>query len=135
MINCKDSINWLENLKQAIGKPQHSELWHYEQALTEVIEMLSDRSEMIDLSSMVGKTIYILNHKGAIYANPKFNGSIWELEVTGYHYNSISRKSGFYLICGCGCGYPERIHSSRIGKDVFFSLEAAEAKLSEEGLL
>ncbi len=34
---------WLKNLKTDIGKSQHHELWHYEQAIDIVIEALSDK--------------------------------------------------------------------------------------------
>ena len=42
MINA-DAIKWLENLKKDIGNPAHQSLWHYEQALTEIIDLLADR--------------------------------------------------------------------------------------------
>lgn len=38
-----DAIKWLENLKKDIGNPAHQSLWHYEQALTEIIDLLADR--------------------------------------------------------------------------------------------
>ena len=38
-----DAIKWLENLKKDIGEPTHQSLWHYEQALTEIIDLLADR--------------------------------------------------------------------------------------------
>ena len=41
MINA-DAIKWLENLKKDIGNPTHQSLWHYEQALTEIIDLLAD---------------------------------------------------------------------------------------------
>lgn len=36
----KEAITWLNNLITSIGEPQHSELWHYEQALSEIKDML-----------------------------------------------------------------------------------------------
>ena len=38
-----DALKWLKNLKQDIGKPQHSELWHYEQALSETEKLLKEQ--------------------------------------------------------------------------------------------
>lgn len=35
-----EAIKWLSNLKMDIGKPQYQELWHYEQALDEIIQAL-----------------------------------------------------------------------------------------------
>ena len=36
----QNAIKWLQNLKMDIGKTQHQELWHYEQALDEIIKAL-----------------------------------------------------------------------------------------------
>ena len=44
----KEAVNWIINLSADIGKSEHSELWHYEQALYEIREMLeSAQSEII----------------------------------------------------------------------------------------
>ena len=43
-----DAIKWLENLKKDIGNPAHQSLWHYEQALTEIIEMLDGNNKSKD---------------------------------------------------------------------------------------
>lgn len=56
-MTCKESIKWLENLKSDLGKSQFSELWHYEQALAETIELLkSDRT--VELPCKVGGYVY-----------------------------------------------------------------------------
>ncbi len=36
----KEAVNWIINLTADIGKIQHQDLWHYEQALSEIREML-----------------------------------------------------------------------------------------------
>ena len=36
----REAINWLINISADIGKAEHSDLWHYEQALTEIKDML-----------------------------------------------------------------------------------------------
>ena len=38
-----DAIKWLENLKQDIGQLRHEDLWHYEQALDEIMELLEEQ--------------------------------------------------------------------------------------------
>ena len=43
----EDAVKWLENLKQDIGKPQYSELWHYEQALSEIEELLKEQQPRV----------------------------------------------------------------------------------------
>lgn len=57
----KESIKWLENLKEAIGESQYQGLWHYEQALDEIIELLhSDR--FVELPCKVGETLYCISY-------------------------------------------------------------------------
>ena len=41
----KDSIKWLKSLKQQIGQAQHSDLWHFEQAIDETIDNLRPLAE------------------------------------------------------------------------------------------
>lgn len=35
-----EAINWIINISADIGKAEHRDLWHYEQALSEIKEML-----------------------------------------------------------------------------------------------
>ena len=59
-MTCKESIKWLENLKEAMGESQYQGLWHYEQALAETIELLqSDR--LVELPCKVGDDIYCIS--------------------------------------------------------------------------
>jgi len=39
----KEAVNWLINLTADIGKSEHHDLWHYEQALDEIKEMLEGK--------------------------------------------------------------------------------------------
>lgn len=39
MVN-KEAVNWLINLTADIGKSEHRALWHYEQALYEIRDLL-----------------------------------------------------------------------------------------------
>lgn len=39
-MTCGEAINWLINLSADIGKSEHQDLWHYEQALYEIRELL-----------------------------------------------------------------------------------------------
>ena len=36
----REAVNWIINISADIGKPEHRDLWHYEQALSEIKEML-----------------------------------------------------------------------------------------------
>lgn len=38
----EEAIKWLINLRIDIGKSEHQALWHYEQALIEIIDMLDE---------------------------------------------------------------------------------------------
>ena len=40
-----EAVNWLINISADIGKAEHRELWHYEQALSEIREMLECEPE------------------------------------------------------------------------------------------
>ena len=39
----EDAIKWLENLKQDIGQLRHEDLWHYEQAIDEIIATMEEQ--------------------------------------------------------------------------------------------
>lgn len=39
-MNYKESIQWLESLKNQIGQAQHQELWHFEQAIDEIVALI-----------------------------------------------------------------------------------------------
>lgn len=43
-----EAVNWLINLMADIGKAEHQELWHYEQALEEIRDMLEDEARKFD---------------------------------------------------------------------------------------
>ena len=61
----QDAIKWLFNLKMDIGKTQHQELWHYEQAIDEIIEMLEQEpcEDCISREWLLNE----LNNKGVEY--------------------------------------------------------------------
>ena len=41
----KEAVIWLTNVMADIGEAKHSDLWHYEQALSEIKEMLESQLE------------------------------------------------------------------------------------------
>lgn len=43
----EDAIKCLENLKQDIGQLKHADLWHYAQAIDEIIAMLEEQEKEI----------------------------------------------------------------------------------------
>ena len=46
----KDMIKWLNNLKNDIGQPQHSQLWHY-------VEVLDVMAKYLETTERTGKWI------------------------------------------------------------------------------
>lgn len=40
-----EAVNWLINITADISKSEHRDLWHYEQALSEIREMLESEPE------------------------------------------------------------------------------------------
>ena len=56
MKNKKDMIKWLNNLKNDIGQPQHSQLWHYVEILdviTRYLESTITTDEVVDYNTMI----------------------------------------------------------------------------------
>lgn len=45
-----EAVNWLINIMSDIGKSQHRDLWHYEQALAEIKKMLEEEPHWIPCS-------------------------------------------------------------------------------------
>ena len=42
-----EAVKWLGNLKNDLGQLRFSALWHYEQALTEISELLEEQHEIV----------------------------------------------------------------------------------------
>lgn len=49
-----EAVNWLINITADIGKAEHSDLWHYEQALSEIREMLEDAQPQLEECPIYG---------------------------------------------------------------------------------
>lgn len=62
----EEAVNWLINIRADIGQARHSELWHYEHALAEIIDLLETEPEII------------IRCKDCIfYSRPRVNNSAW----------------------------------------------------------
>ena len=44
-MTAKEAVNWIINIMADIGKSEHRALWHYEQALMEIREMLETSAQ------------------------------------------------------------------------------------------
>lgn len=72
----QNAIKWLQNLKKDIGKTEHQDLWHYEQALDEIIEALHQEP----------KRGHWLDNDNSFYANCSECGYQMDThEERGYH--------------------------------------------------
>ena len=54
-----EAINWIINISADIGKAEHRDLWHYEQALDGIREMLEGEPER-----KIGKWIKVTDKHG-----------------------------------------------------------------------
>ncbi|MDY4109578.1 MAG: hypothetical protein SOY48_01635 [Eubacterium sp.] len=125
-MTCKESIKWLENLKNELGQSQYQGLWHYEQALAETIELLkSDR--LVELPCKVGDTVYLVDFEYGIYkciVNDIQILSDNEPVYTLYFYS----QNGYEV---AELEWDIDIERDCFGKTVFLTKEQAEAKLKE----
>jgi len=51
----KEAVNWIINLTADIGKAEHQSLWHYEQALYEIRELLECEPHWIPVTESLPK--------------------------------------------------------------------------------
>lgn len=130
-MTCKESIKWLENLKSDLGKSQFSELWHYEQALAETIELLQsdrfkDKSRIIEPTLNLGEKVWFLHRN---------SNEICEATVISVEYNYFTNPQEWIEIEYISSSIGRLTYKTRIdlmlGKVVFFTKEEAEAKLKE----
>ena len=59
----EDAIRWLDNLKNDIGNPHYEMLWHYAQAIDEIMELLEEQ-EAIESINFGDKTDIMANLEG-----------------------------------------------------------------------
>ena len=90
----QEAVKWLSNLKMDIGKTQHQELWHYEQALDEIMQALKQEQAWIPVSERlpeIGKvvlitcpfTICLSEHGNKLVTFDQWNGKEW-IRFDGY---------------------------------------------------
>ena len=115
-MTCKESIKWLENLKSDLGKSQFSELWHYEQALAETIELLqSDR--LVELPCKVGEELFLTDYL-------MHHHRLKEYKFIGERVVMVIECFEFQRTC-------KRFVDEHFGVTVFTDKSKAEAKLKE----
>ena len=84
----REAVIWLINVTADIGKSEHRDLWHYEQALCEIKEMLE--------------------------AKPERKTGMW---IVFPIIDSRGRRTGDHVIQCVHCGFSKQIwHSSKMPK-------------------
>lgn len=118
-MTCKESIKWLENLKSDLGKSQFSELWHYEQALAETIELLQS-DKLIELPNIeIGQELFYIDQYEKRVKSDIVSKLTFEKNDLGMNTGVWSEDYGFSMFF------------SDVGKNLFLTNEEAEAKLKE----
>jgi len=102
----KEAVNWLINITADIGKSEHRDLWHYEQALSEIKEMLESsepeqkKNEWIPISKETNPTksgwYLVTVHEDATIDNKRFTG-IAEFNATNGVWYDIEEPTDLYL--------------------------------------
>lgn len=54
----REAVMWLKNIKDDIGHREHESLWHYEQAIDEIIDLIdgSVKTQWVPISEGLPKT-------------------------------------------------------------------------------
>ena len=83
-----EAVNWLNNIMSDIGKSQHRELWHYEQALAEIRELLEEDSHWIPCSERMPDEFgeYLVTKKAIGWNCDEYNSNdIAYFDNEGFH--------------------------------------------------
>lgn len=70
-----EAINWIINISADIGKAEHRDLWHYEQALDGIREMLERESER-KTGRWIAKPLY-LGSDAKVYTCSECKSPFW----------------------------------------------------------
>ena len=65
----KEAVNWIINITADIGKAEHRDLWHYEQALYEIREILEYAQPEPDIIACGDCKHWICHDKRCVYWN------------------------------------------------------------------
>ena len=79
-----EAVNWLINITADIGKIEHQDLWHYEQALSEIREMLETEPQRMKGKWIKGIDIPnrnpYLHLADAMYCSECHNEAYWDTD-------------------------------------------------------
>lgn len=68
------AVNWLINVRADIGKAEYRELWHYEQALAEIIELLEETERKHGRWEFIGDQIFRCPECGQTFSKMLLEG-------------------------------------------------------------
>lgn len=97
----EDAVKWIKNLKDDIGTHHHASLWHYEQALCEIIELLKEqkteidrlKSEKANAIEQIENEISRLNNESK-YANDEIGIATYNWLINGFQASLDIIKDG-----------------------------------------
>ncbi len=98
-IKIEEAIKWLDSLLDTIGKQEYISLWHYEQALVEIKELLENQSE-------INNTIHLCDSCQKVY--PECDSTAKEV--------IFGTGVGNDNICACACYEPAVQPEQKKGK-------------------
>lgn len=78
----KEAVNWIINLSADIGKAQHQDLWHYEQALSEIKGLLE-----VEPERKTGKWL-------------KTQYPFEQCSVCGAYFDTSNNQANYCCVCG-----------------------------------
>ena len=100
----KEAVNWLINLTADIGKSEHRDLWHYEQTLYEIKEMLEGKDTNVPSNDTISRQDVIELVKNSYYNLAESMEDTWAMvtDVERLPSAQPERKKGKWEITNLG---------------------------------
>lgn len=84
-----EACNWLRNLRADMGKIEHQELWHYEQVLEEIADIIE---RLPSIERKKGKWIKMSDADGIYYCCSECGEELYRMWDFDREYNLFPRK-------------------------------------------
>ena len=104
-----EAVNWLINISADIGKVEHCDLWHYEQALSEIREMLEyeePEPKWIPVTEYTPEDgiylVYAPNYTGGSSSTKEWHNGVM---FSAFKNGKWSIEHGYYKRPGCVKAY------------------------------
>ncbi len=94
----QEAVNWLINVTSDIGKTEYRNLWHYEQALCEIKEMLEQPTIELKKGKWMPHNEKSREYIGAVLVNAEYD--YWFCDTCGYRVENGQPMYNFCPNCG-----------------------------------